>query len=170
MLYFVVETIEPGLEPAELAWRLSESMLAARNAGDCQALYATGFWLRFDASGRGIYASSGHPPMLLKRASGDLEQLSATGPPIGLLPDLSFQQAELRLDPGDSLCLFTDGLIEAHDVEEEKRRRRRLIELLRGHSGTALEATRAIYRAVRETRDMSALDDDLTFMVVEPDA
>ncbi len=168
VLYFLVDTIERGLEPAELARRVSDRMLEARNAADRQALYATAFWLRFGADGRGVYASSGHPPMLLRRASGTLEQLSSTGPPAGLLPRVGFQQAELRLEPGDSLCLFTDGLIEAHEVEEEERRRRQLIEVLSGHSGTAIEGARAIHRLIRQTRDMSALDDDLTFMVVEP--
>ncbi len=168
VLYFLVDAIEPGLPPAELARRVSERMLAARNADDRQALYATAFWLRVDASGRGVYASSGHPPMLLRRAAGALERLASNGPPAGLLPQMTFRQAELRLEPGDSLCLFTDGLIEAHEAEEEKRRRRQLVEILSGHSGTALDVTRAIYRAIRETRDTSMLDDDLTFMVVEP--
>ena len=168
VLYFLIDAIEPGLEPAEIALRMNDRVLEARNASDPHPLYATAFWLRIGAGGRGVYASCGHPPMLLRRASGDLEQLPASGVPVALMPDQTFEQAEIRLEPGDCLCLFTDGLIEAYDAEEEQLKRRRLKEVLRAHSGTALDATQAIYRTLREHQDMSLLDDDLTFMVIEP--
>ena len=168
VLYFLFDSLEPGLEPAAFAQRMNDRILEARNAADHRALYATAFWLRIDAGGRGVYASSGHPPMLLRRASGELEPLAATGMPIGLVPGRTYEQAGLRLEPGDSLCLFTDGLFEAPDPEGEEFGRRRLAEAVHRRSGTTLDAARGIYRAVREHRVTRLIDDDLTFMVVQP--
>ena len=168
VLYFLIDAVEPGLEPAEIARRVNDSVIDARNAADTQPLFATAFWLRVGRGGRGAYASCGHPPMLLRRVGGDLEQLGATGMPVALLSSQTFGQAEIGLEPGDSLCLFTDGLIEAPEAEQERLKRRRLKEVLLAHSGSPLDATRAIYRAIREHQDTSLLDDDLTFMVVEP--
>ncbi len=168
VLHFLVDAVGPGREPAELVRRINDCILEARNPGDQLPLFASAFWLRFGADGRGIYASSGHPPMFLRRASGRLEELGATGPPAGLLRRQTYEQVELRLQPGDSLCLFTDGLVEAADDDGEEFGLRRLGEVLRRHSGPALAATRAIFRAIRRHKDTHLLDDDLTFMVAEP--
>ncbi len=168
VLYFLVDAIGPGRRPATFARAMNDAMLEARQASDPRALFATAFWLRFGADGRGVYASSGHPPMLLRRSTGAVEQLRATGMPIGLMPDRRFEQAEFRLEPGDSLCLFTDGLFEAPDPEGRELGRRRLAEVLRRPSGSALEMARRVYRAVREHRATTLLDDDLTFLVAQP--
>lgn len=171
-LYFLIRDLEAGLPPGEFARRVNETMLAARNPEDQQALFATAVFLRAGAEGRIRYASCGHPPALLRRAASDvgqrrgmIERLGATGRPLGLLPEQSYGEAEVQLEAGDVLCLFTDGLLEARDPEGEELGVERIAELLRPREQSPLERTRTLYRAAREHRTTTLLDDDLTFLV-----
>src|SRR4051812_15010227 len=55
----------------------------------------------------------GHPPAFLKRASGELEAVGSPGLLMGFVPDPALSDDELRLDPGDTLMLYTDGVTDA---------------------------------------------------------
>jgi len=61
-------------------------------------------------SGELLVASGGHPPLLLRRANGTVETLGNTGPALGLADDAAYTVASTRLDPGDRLLLYTDGI------------------------------------------------------------
>lgn len=75
------------------------------------------------------YASAGHWPPILFRKSGEAVALKDGGAPLGVFPDRRYEDAELRLDSGDRLVLYTDGLTEAMNSEEEEFGERRLVEL-----------------------------------------
>ncbi|MFE2972648.1 SpoIIE family protein phosphatase [Streptomyces sp. NPDC059340] len=63
-------------------------------------------------------ASGGHPPALLMRADGSADYLPTPGGQlIGVLPDAHIATTTVRLDPGDTLLLHTDGLTEAHTAQ-----------------------------------------------------
>src|SRR5690606_31853188 len=68
-------------------------------------------------------ASAGHPSPVLKRRGKPPELFtSPDGPAIGLIPleaDIHFHEAELHLDPGDMLLLYSDGVVEAFNPEEQ---------------------------------------------------
>jgi sigma-B regulation protein RsbU (phosphoserine phosphatase) len=166
-LYFLIDGIEHGLDPAAFAQQMNERMLAARNPEDLSALFATAFWLRVGTDGQVLYASSGHDPMLLRRESGTVESLAATGRPLGLLPHQTFEQRALQLEEEDLLCLFTDGVVEAKSPGEEEFGSDRLASLLGAGRQAPMETAHAIHRAVRDHQTTSLLDDDLTFMVIE---
>ena len=53
------------------------------------------------------------------RANGEATELNAAGAVLGQFPDWVYEQSEVRLGSGDKLLLFTDGLIEASDADEE---------------------------------------------------
>ncbi len=61
------------------------------------------------------YASAGHEPPLLRRASGAEEMLTATGPIIGVGRGICYEEKICVLEPGDSLLLMTDGVTEARN-------------------------------------------------------
>jgi phosphoserine phosphatase RsbU/P len=82
------------------------------------------------ASGRLTYLNAGHNPGLLLRRGGGVEELGSTGLPIGVLPGSRFQAREVVLDPGDLLCLYSDGITEAESPAEEEFGTRRLLALL----------------------------------------
>jgi serine phosphatase RsbU (regulator of sigma subunit) len=64
------------------------------------------------ASGRLRFVNAGHPePHLLRQ--GELRTLAATGIPVGMMPDFAWQEAEVVLDDGETLAVFSDGIPEA---------------------------------------------------------
>lgn len=81
------------------------------------AKYATGFLALIDpVTGELRYTSAGHNPVLLVRAGGTVEELESTGQPLGLLPSPRFETAGNRLEPGDLLVAYSDGITEATDA------------------------------------------------------
>lgn len=75
--------------------------------------YATLVLLQWAPGQRRVtWANAGHPPGLLL-CRGAVERLGATGPPLGLIPDLPYRSGEVVLAPGDRLLLVTDGVTEA---------------------------------------------------------
>ena len=58
------------------------------------------------------WVGAGHPPLLIG-AGGDVREFASTGPPVGLLADGTYGQHEVRLDEGDTVLVYTDGLLEA---------------------------------------------------------
>ncbi len=83
--------------------------------------YATGFLALLDTTtGTVRYANAGHNPALLIRADGSTVWLESTGTPLGIIEDGRYEAREVTLEPGDVLILYTDGITEAanHDDEE----------------------------------------------------
>jgi len=66
-----------------------------------------------------VYANGGHLPPLLRRASGRWETLDATGMVLGVMENLEYRQSSRRLEEGDILVLYTDGVTEAQDAAGE---------------------------------------------------
>jgi PAS domain S-box-containing protein len=69
-------------------------------------------------TGRLQYANAGHDPPYVRHASG-VSKLRATGMPLGLMPGMSYEQKEITLQPGESILLYSDGLVEAHSPQRE---------------------------------------------------
>jgi sigma-B regulation protein RsbU (phosphoserine phosphatase) len=63
-------------------------------------------------------ALGGHPPPLLLRADGRLDPIGGRGPLLGVLDDARFADQQLRLDPGDVVLLYTDGVLEGRRNSE----------------------------------------------------
>jgi sigma-B regulation protein RsbU (phosphoserine phosphatase) len=92
-------------------------VLAAMNArlqGLTDDRFVTAFYGMFDRRGRTFtYANAGHPdPLRYVAATGQSQQLSARGFLLGIVPDESYEEKTIRLEPGDRLCFHTDGLLE----------------------------------------------------------
>ncbi len=69
-------------------------------------------------SGRLRYANAGHDLPYLRTAEGVVE-LRATGMPLGLLPDMNYEEKEVVLRPGEEVLLHSDGVVEAHGPDRE---------------------------------------------------
>lgn len=69
-------------------------------------------------SGRLRYANAGHSLPYLATADG-VTELRATGMPLGAMPDMTYEEQEASLTPGDSILFLSDGLIEAHNLAGE---------------------------------------------------
>ncbi|MFD7856196.1 PP2C family protein-serine/threonine phosphatase [Streptomyces microflavus] len=97
--------------PADLLTRLNTAMLAQRAPRFLTAIY-TAFHLTGSAL-TGTISLAGHPPALIRRADGTVEELGTPGTLLGVTPNLHLSDVPFQLAPGDLLLLYTDGAIEA---------------------------------------------------------
>src|ERR1044072_1125444 len=155
--------LEQGQPPAELCARVSRLLFQRTPAEK----YATAIVVALDAeSGSGEYANAGHNLWLGVRAGGDVETLGPTGVPLGLLPNVSYRAATVQLWPGDSLVLYTDGITEAVDEDDEELGLERLVALCRAHRADApAMLADAIERAVAEFVGTRPPHDDCTLLI-----
>ena len=129
--------IEDGLPPDQICDRLSRQLYRRTPPEK----YATAFVAVLEpASGRLRYTNAGHNPPLLVRATGEVERLGPTGVPIALLAAAPpYRLAETHLGPGDLLVVYTDGLVEAANPEDEEYGLERLIAACLQHRSASCE-------------------------------
>ncbi|MEO3975059.1 GAF domain-containing SpoIIE family protein phosphatase [Streptomyces sp. CAU 1734] len=106
--------LEDGSPPAHTLARLNQALHREKAGRFVTALVVT---MVPDGAGgfRAEVANAGHPPPLVRRAGGAVESVDCGGLLLGVLPSAEYAPASLRLGPGDSLVLFTDGLTEARE-------------------------------------------------------
>jgi sigma-B regulation protein RsbU (phosphoserine phosphatase) len=84
-------------------------------------LFISMFYVSYSFRSRQLrYANAGHNrPLLLKRKAPGCADLDTEGLILGVLLDVSYEEKSVRLDPGDILLLYTDGIIEAQNAQGE---------------------------------------------------
>lgn len=132
-------------------------------------MFITAALVHIDRESRRVRVSSaGHCPVLLYRgADHSIEQIESHGPPFGFISGAEYEHYETVVAVGDVLLLFTDGISEAADREEDMFGDDRLIELLRNNAGEPADAIIETIKAelVRFT-GRTSYDDDVSMMVV----
>ena len=120
----IQENPEGGFEPvapSKVAERLNRIMLKEMETD----LYFTMILGHFDReSGQFKMTQCGHPHPVLQRKGGDASFFGEGGMPVGLMPNSSYDDVEITLQPGDRVLLFSDGVTECPDgadgmLEEE---------------------------------------------------
>jgi serine phosphatase RsbU (regulator of sigma subunit) len=82
--------------------------------------FVTAFYAVLDpARNRLTYANAGHHPPIVRRRSGQLEQLPNGSMALGVLPDTPYTEQSIHLEPGDSLVIYTDGVTDAFNPDDE---------------------------------------------------
>jgi serine phosphatase RsbU (regulator of sigma subunit)/predicted ester cyclase len=104
--------------PGEVLAQVNETLVARIPSN----MFVTCFYAVLDPESAGLrYANAGHDlPYLRGRSSNDAEELSARGMPLGLMPEMSYEENETVLDAGDSVLFYSDGLVEAHDPQRHQ--------------------------------------------------
>jgi sigma-B regulation protein RsbU (phosphoserine phosphatase) len=103
--------------------------------------FITFFMAEVDASDHTVqFLNAGHNPAILLSAAGDTTELETGGLPLGLLPDGSYRGGSVHMDPGDLLCIYSDGITEALSVDDEEFGIERLTQVLRETRREPLEA------------------------------
>ena len=108
--------IAQNLPPRELCRRLNGMMCDITPLGK----FISFFYAVLDhKQDRLTYCGAGHNPPILVRQSGATVELNAAGAVLGQFPDWVYEQSDVELKAGDSLILFTDGLVEACGADLE---------------------------------------------------
>jgi sigma-B regulation protein RsbU (phosphoserine phosphatase) len=129
--------------------------------------YATMFFAEFDASGRALrYVTAGHNPPLLFTPGGSFAELTTGGPPIGLFEDSAYDPGTLVLPEHAILLIYTDGVVEARNVDDEEFGLDRLVEVcMRSRDGAGPLLT-AVMQAVRDWSGEVEQGDDITLLAL----
>jgi predicted ester cyclase len=113
MLRAVVQSLE---SPGEVLARVNEALVADIPPN----MFVTCLYAVLDPpSGRLVYANAGHDLPYLRHHSGDAEELRASGMPLGLMPNMRYEEKEAVLALSDNALFYSDGLVEAHDPKRE---------------------------------------------------
>ena len=96
-------------DPAQTAARLHEFLAPLLP----RARFATAALGWLDDDGALTMVNAGHPPPIIVRRDGTVEEIGSTGPVLGVLPNPQWQSVKLQLDEGDALVLYSDGVSEA---------------------------------------------------------
>ncbi|MCB9946548.1 MAG: SpoIIE family protein phosphatase [Rhodospirillaceae bacterium] len=161
---------------------LQASAREHRSAGDClQAvndtlcaqnpltLFVTVFYGILDVrSGEFTYANAGHNPPLRIEAGGGVAPLPLTGGmALGILPDLPYNEGTVRLSPGDTVFLYTDGISEAMDGAGHEFTDGRLIQSLSASHRQSVDVMLdTVTGAVRAFVGDAPQSDDITCLVI----
>ena len=129
--------------------------------------YATMFFGIIDDAGRLEYINAGHPsPVLLRNATAE-EAFTEGSFPVGLVPEAEFCTAKLQLEPNDTLVLYSDGVTEAMDPDEQLYGVGRLRGVLTGKNEMPLdEIQKTVLESVENFARGARQADDLTMLLV----
>lgn len=99
------------LSPAEIMGLANDAL--CREGADERNLL-TAFFAVVDTQEQSItYANAGHEPPLVRSRDGQVSEVEVTGPMLGMIADVEYQESELRLESGEEIVMFTDGITEA---------------------------------------------------------
>jgi sigma-B regulation protein RsbU (phosphoserine phosphatase) len=166
VMKLLLAEMDPGLPLTDIPRQLEKRFETVRNSEDSRFLYATGVFLRIADDGGIDYVSAGHPPLLLCRKDGLVESFDATGTPMALIPGQAWEGAATDLAEGDTLLLYSDGLIELRNDAGEEFGEERVADVLR-RAGPSPKIADNLVRAIEEFHDLERLDDDLSLIVLQ---
>lgn len=153
----------PSLAPEDLCTRLN-ALLCRNMASD---RFVTLFYAHLDGPARRLrYVSAGHNPPFVLHADGSHERLREGGGVLGVFASQTFRSGMAQLQSGDRIVLFTDGVTEARNSNEEEFGEERLLTVLQeNHRRSAAEIQKEILLAV-SAFSRGIWQDDATLLVV----
>ena len=151
-----------SVAPSDLIALVNRVLLSRR----IESRLATIFFGSLTKDGRLTYCNAAQNPPLLFSAGG-WERLEVGGTLVGAFPNTSYEQGERQLQHGDTIVMFSDGIVEARNTEEEEFGEQRIREAIEPRIGEPVE--RILHRLLKAleafTRGIPQMD-DLTAVVV----
>src|SRR6266850_3392051 len=153
----------PSLAPEDLCSRLN-ALLCRNIASD---RFVTLFYAQLDGPSRQLrYVSAGHNPPFVVRRDGSHERLRQGGIVLGVFANQTFKSDVTQLQSGDRLVLYTDGVTEACNSEDEEFGEDRLLQVLQENAAApAVEIQKKILQSVAQFSH-GTWQDDATLLVV----
>lgn len=146
------------------------SAMNARLQGLADERFVTAFYGVLNRRTRALtYANAGHPyPLRFVAHTGEVQPLTAQGFILGIIPEEQYRERTVELMPGDRLCFYTDGLVEARNGMGEGYGTERLEGSMAAHGRWGADLLRDLLLAdQRAFRGDSPLSDDVTLVVAE---
>ncbi|KKK45101.1 hypothetical protein LCGC14_3166040, partial [marine sediment metagenome] len=165
----VFAAAERTTSPAAMLRSINERFLRVSLPGDFASMVLVRIVATSGAGGVIEYASAGHEPCFLLRASGTLQRLDQSGILLGISQGEDWVDRQLDVSPADLLVLLTDGVTEAMDATRRQFGRERLVTQLAALAGSSPgEIARSIVAAVDlHCGHPSAVADDQTLVVLD---
>lgn len=152
------------LAPRELCHRLNRILCDVTPVGK----FISFFYAVLDsANHRLTYCNCGHNPPLLVRADGSTTELEAAGAVLGQFPQWSYEQSELQMQAGDKLLIFTDGLVEACNANDEFFGEQTLIDIARENLSSGAEDLMATLIRAASQHTAQHFQDDASLIVLK---
>jgi sigma-B regulation protein RsbU (phosphoserine phosphatase) len=131
------------------------------------ARFATVFWCVVERDGTTRWINAGHCPAIVVRGSGPIETLEPTTLPLGVLADADLSASEMRLSPGDRLVIYSDGVSEATNWENQQFGEERIQQIVLQHAdGNVAQLFDALHAAVTGFVGGATQKDDMTLLVL----
>jgi sigma-B regulation protein RsbU (phosphoserine phosphatase) len=159
---FASETVEPSALCHQVNRILCGNIAEGR--------FISFFYCVLDATAHVLtYTNAGHYLPMLVRADGQVERLGTGGPVLGVLAEAEYEQAQIALAPGDRIILFTDGLTEARNADDEEFGEDRLLAASVEHRACSAPALQARLADAVNRFTGGLLQDDATLIVLAAD-
>jgi serine phosphatase RsbU (regulator of sigma subunit) len=154
-----------GTEPQEILSRVNQ-LLCERSL---PFQFVTLFLFLLGPHGTGQFISAGHnPAYLFRAATGKIEKLVSDAHFLGMFDSASYPPRTFRLDKGDILVVYSDGLTDAQNLQQELFGEERLLNMIRQESPSGSHALeRTFLKTIEEFTQGMPQTDDITFVVVE---
>jgi sigma-B regulation protein RsbU (phosphoserine phosphatase) len=163
MLQGALFGMTPGTDPVQVFKRINRFLCEHTEVGR----YATIFFSMLDRNGQLVFINAGHPsPLILRR--GEVTELLTEGSfPVGLIPEANYTSETVNLQPSDTLILFSDGVTEAMDPEEQLYGVSRLQKVLSGHNDVPLkDLQKVVLESIKTFTRGRDQADDITLLLV----
>ncbi len=154
-------------DPGRILVRMNDS-LAARSA---RGMFATAWCAVAYAEGERMevrQASAGHLAPLRRSTTGADFLEVPSGPPLGIMPGLDYESSSVRLERGEWLCLYSDGITEGRDPSGAEFGAARLLETAAALPSDTAAAGEGLRRAIREFENGAPQRDDVTLLIFGP--
>src|SRR6267378_914092 len=154
-----------GLPLSELAIRLNHYACAHSLGGQ---RFTTAVLAEYDPTTRRLaYVNAGHNSPVIRRANSSTERLESGSLPLGITPEATFPSAEVTLQAGDTLVLFTDGVVEAFNSASEEFSDNRWLNIIRGLPNlNAQQTLQFLMKSVEDFVGATRQSDDITCLVL----
>lgn len=151
------------------AWVAALNDRSVSDAADMSCSLVVG-WLDL-VSREGRFCQAGHPHPLAIGRDASLRRLGSGGLPVGALEGAVFRNTDFALAPGERLALFSDGVTDCVNPAGDPFGEARLEQALRSHAAHGLDdLVRALARELDDWRQTAPYDDDLSLLMLEPEA
>ena len=154
-----------GNEPGDVLGEVNDQLCEDNDA----EMFVTVLYAVYDPQTKTLtYSNGGHDSPLIIHADGSSTLLPLTrGIALGVMPGLTYHQQSVKLEPGDTVILYTDGVTEAMNAEGEQYGLDDLREKFSGAPpGSSEDANRAVFDAVHRFAQDTPQSDDITCLVM----